>query len=55
MLVRRAEKVERGGVEMLGEERGRQSETDSTVRETTDDLTSIGSIVAKRNKGDVER
>ncbi len=55
MLVRRAEKVERGGGEMLGEERGRQSETDSTVRETTDDLTSIGSIVAKRNKGDVER
>ena len=27
----------------------------SMIRETTDDLTSIGSIVAKRNKGDVER
>ena len=54
MLVRRAEKAERGGGEMLGEERGRSSETDSTVRETTD-LMSIGNRVAKRNKGDVER
>ena len=36
VLVRDVEKAERGRGEMPGEERGRSSETDSTVRETTD-------------------
>lgn len=36
VFVRDVEKAERGRGEMPGEERGRSSETDSTVRETTD-------------------
>ena len=40
---------------MLGEELRTPEYKRIFFRETTDDLTSIGSIVAKRNKGDVER